>query len=185
MTFNDGNLWLYFGTGNTQHLQEQQNGIQNRLYGIKDTDFPNFRKVNPTINVQKCKTFPTCPTSSDKGWYVDLNERKLSAETTIDKDRVYAPIYQPAMGLKKCDQGEAILGAYDTKCGQSIFNINMGKGVLSKVVVQGDNLYIGIAGKPKENIGEGFTSTGNIITGKSQASGGTGTVQTEYWREID
>ena len=185
MTFNDGNLWLYFGTGNTQHLQEQQNGIQNRLYGIKDIDFPNFRQVNPTINVQKCKTFPTCPTSSDKGWYVDLNERKLSAETTIDKDRVYAPIYQPAMGLKKCDQGEAILGAYDTKCGQSIFNINMGKGVLSKVVVQGDNLYIGIAGKPKENIGEGFTSTGNIITGKSQASGGTGTVQTEYWKEID
>ena len=98
---------------------------------------------------------------------------------------MYAPIYQPAMGLKKCDQGEAILGAYETKCGQSIFNINMGKGVLSKVVVQGDNLYIGIAGKPKENIGEGFTSTGNNITGKSQASGGTGTVQTEYWKEID
>ena len=70
-------------------------------------------------------------------------------------------------------------------CGKSIFNINMGKGVLSKVVVQGDNLYIGIAGKPKENIGEGFTSTGNIITGKSQADGGTGIVQTEYWKEID
>ena len=48
--------------------------------------------------------------------------------------------------------------------------------------MQGDNLYIGIA-ETKENIGEGFTSTGNIITGKSQASG-TGTVQTEYWKEL-
>ena len=42
---NDSNLWLYFGTGNTQKLQEQSNQIQNRLYGIKDKDFPNFALV--------------------------------------------------------------------------------------------------------------------------------------------
>ena len=28
---NDSNLWLYFGTGNTQKLQEQSNQVQNRL----------------------------------------------------------------------------------------------------------------------------------------------------------
>ena len=34
---NDNNLWLYFGTGNTQKLQEQSSQVQNRLYGIKDS----------------------------------------------------------------------------------------------------------------------------------------------------
>ena len=183
---NDNNLWLYFGTGNTQHLQEQTSQIQNRVYGIKDTDFPNFAQVNPTIDISKCKTSPNCPGNADKGWYVDLkNKQKLTSEPTIDKNRVYFPIYQPSLGEQKCQQGEAILTAYDTKCGNSVLNINMGKGVLSKVVVQGDNLYIGIAGKPKDNIGDGFTSVGNIITGKSGASGGKGTVQLQYWKEID
>tara|TARA_A100001011_G_C13878733_1_gene662070 strand:- start:67 stop:627 length:561 start_codon:yes stop_codon:yes gene_type:complete len=186
MTINDSNLWLYFGTGNTQHLQEQSSQIQNRVYGIKDTDFPNFAQVNPAIDISKCKSSPTCPGNADKGWYVNLpNKQKLSAEPTIDKNRVYFPIYEPALGVRKCEQGDAILTAYDTKCGNSVLNINLGKGVLSKVVVQGDNLYIGIAGTPKDNIGDGFTATGNIITGKSKATEGTGTVQTQYWREID
>ena len=39
---NDNNLWLYFGTGNTQKLHEQSNQIKNRLYGIKDVNFPQF-----------------------------------------------------------------------------------------------------------------------------------------------
>ena len=38
----DNNLWLYFGTGNTQKLQAQSSQIQNRIYGIKDVNFPNF-----------------------------------------------------------------------------------------------------------------------------------------------
>jgi hypothetical protein len=59
----------------------------------------------------------------------------------------------------------------------------LGTGVLSKVVVQGDNLYIGIAGEAKKNIA-GFTSTGNLITGKSKAtSSSVGGVQLEGWRE--
>ena len=57
----------------------------------------------------------------------------------------------------------------------------MGTGVLSKVVVQGDNLYVGIAGEAK-NVA-GFTSTGNLITGKSQAKGSGGKVQLEGWKE--
>ena len=47
---NDNNLWLYFGTGNTQKLQEQSSQVQNRLYGIKDVNFPNF----VTLIQQEC-----------------------------------------------------------------------------------------------------------------------------------
>ena len=180
---NDNNLWLYFGTGNTQKLQEQSSQVQNRLYGIKDVNFPNFVAVNPAGDVSKCKTAPTCPGGSDLGWYVNLQKaQKLTAEPTVDKDRVYFPIYEPSPVNNKCGIGSAILTAYDTKCGNSVLNVSMGKGVLSKVVIQDDNLYIGLAGEANKNIA-GFTSKDNLITGKSKAKAATGAVQLESWKE--
>jgi len=180
---NDNNLWLYFGTGNTQKLQSQSSQVKNRLYGIKDKNFPNFVKVNPEGDVSMCKTAPTCPGDTDLGWYVDLKKsQKLTAEPTVDKDRVYFPIYEPTAANNKCGTGIAILMAYDTKCGNSLLNVRLGKGVLSKVVKQGDNLYIGIAGEADKNI-SGFTSKDNLITGKSKAKDTGNEVQLEKWIE--
>ena len=180
---NDSNLWLYFGTGNTQKLQEQSNQVQNRLYGIKDVNFPNFVELNSAGTVSQCRTSPTCPTGTDLGWYVNLEKaQKLTAEPTVDKDRVYFPIYEPSPASNKCGVGTAILRAYDTKCGNSVLNVNMGKGVLSKVVIQDDNLYIGLAGEANKNI-SGFTSKDNLITGKSKAKSASGAVQIESWKE--
>ena len=181
---NDNNLWLYFGTGNTQKFQTQSSQVQNRLYGIKDKNFPNFVKVSPISNVSMCQTEPTCPGGSDMGWYVNLKKsQKLTAEPTVDKDRVYFPIYEPSPENNKCGTGNAILRAFDTKCGNSVLNINLGKGVLSKVVVQEDNLYIGLAGEAIDNI-KGFTSKDNLITGKSNAKvSSSGAVQLEKWKE--
>ena len=179
----DNNLWLYFGTGNTQKLQAQSSQIQNRIYGIKDVNFPNFVEVNPSGNVSMCKTAPTCPSGTDLGWYVNLdNAKKLTAEPTVDRDRVYFPLYEPSSTNNKCGVGDAYFTAYDTKCGESLLNVNMGKGVLSKVVKQGDNLYIGLAGEAKGNI-DGFTAKDNLITGKSDADEISGAVQLESWKE--
>ena len=181
-TINDGNLWLYFGTGNTQKLQEQSTNIKNRVYGIKDKNFPSFSVINNPGTISQCKTAPTCPGGSDLGWYVELkNKQKLTAEPTVFKDRVYYPIYEPTSGTTGCNTGTALLTAYDSKCGNSVLNVNVGKGVLSKVVVQKDNLYMGLAGEAKENIA-GFTSKDNLITGKSKAKGG-GSITVEGWKE--
>ena len=180
---NDNKLWLYFGTGNTQKLHEQSNKIKNRAYGIKDKDFPNYVNISTPGDIRRCKTAPTCPGSTDLGWYANLpRAQKLTAEPTVDKNRVYFPIYEPTTSTNACNTGKAILTAYDTTCGNSVLNVHLGTGVLSKVVVQGDNLYIGIAGEAKKNIA-GFTSTGNLITGKSQAKGSGGKVQLEGWKE--
>ena len=182
-TINDGNLWLYFGTGNTQKLQEQSTNIKNRLYGIKDKNFPSFSVINNPGTISQCKTAPTCPGGSDLGWYVELkNKQKLTAEPTVYKDRVYYPIYEPTSGTTGCNSGTALLTAYDSKCGNSVLNVNVGKGVLSKVVVQKGNLYIGLAGEANKNIGDGFTSSDNLITGKSKAKGG-GAITVEGWKE--
>jgi type IV pilus assembly protein PilY1 len=179
----DNNLWLYFGTGNTQKLQTQSSQVQNRVYGIKDKNFPNFVKVSPTGNVSMCQTAPTCPGGTDLGWYVNLQKsQKLTAEPTVDKDRVYFPIYEPSPANNKCGIGSAILMAFNTTCGNSVLNVNMGKGVLSKVVKQGDNLYIGLGGDANNNIA-GFTSKDNLITGKSKAKASSAAVQLESWKE--
>ncbi len=180
----DNNLWLYFGTGNTQKLQNQSSNLLNRVYGIKDKDFPNFKTISSAGTVSQCTT-ATCPVPTNKlGWYVNLkNAQKVTAGSTIDKDRAYFPLYEPTTVANICKTGKAILMAYDTKCGNSVLNVHLGTGVLSKVVVQGDNLYVGIAGEAKKNIGQGFTSTGNLITGESQAKGSGGKVQLEGWRE--
>ena len=180
---NDSNLWLYFGTGNTQKLQEQSTSVQNRVYGIKDVNFPNFVSLSSPGDVSQCKTAPDCPGVTDLGWYVNLsNYQKLSAEPTVDRDRVYFPIYEPNSSSNKCNTGIAYLNGYDTKCGNSVLNVNMGKGVLSKVVKQGNNLYIGLSGEVNKNIA-GFTSKDNLITGKSGAKSVSGAVQLESWKE--
>ncbi len=177
---NDSKLWLYFGTGNTEKLQNTPN--ENRLYGIKDKDFPKFVTISSSGTIAECKTSPLCPQNTDLGWYVNLtNSQKVTAESTIDKDRVYFPLYEPTTGSNTCQTGKAILTGYDLKCGNSVLYVDMGTGVLSKVVVQGDNLYIGIAGEAKKSI-SGFTSKDTLITGKSQAQGG-GKIETEGWRE--
>ena len=180
---NDSNLWLYFGTGNTQKLQEQSTSVQNRVYGIKDVNFPNFVSLSSPGDVSQCKTAPDCPGGTDLGWYVNLpNYQKLSAEPTVYRDRVYFPIYEPNSSSNKCNTGIAYLTGYDTKCGNSVLNVNMGKGVLSKVVKQGNNLYIGLSGEANKNIA-GFTSKDNLITGKSGAKSVSGAVQLESWKE--
>ena len=88
--------WKYTKTFEKTLIQ-----IQNRLFGIKDKDFPNFVNVSSVGDISKC-TNSQCPVPSDKlGWYVNLvNKQKLTAEPTVDKDRVYFPIYEPSKRSK-------------------------------------------------------------------------------------
>ena len=180
-TFNsDGKLWLYFGTGNTQKLQEQSNSIQNRLYGVKDLDFPRFNQI--TKNTIAHCTNSSCPTAH-QGWYVNLTKsRKLTAEPTIDRDRVYFPIYEPTSGVNACKTGKAILTGYDALCGKSVLTVEVGTGVLSKVIVRKDKLYVGISGEAKKNV-SGFTQKDNLLTTTSGAQSTGKQVQVEFWKE--
>ena len=178
----DGKLWLYFGTGNYQKLQEQSSSVANRIFGIKDENFPNYTSVSAKT-ASNCASSSTCPNSSQIGWYVGLsNSQKLSASPTIDKDRVYFPIYEPTSNANACQTGKAIFSAYSTKCGAALQFVEVGTGVLSKVVKQGSNLYIGLSGKAKSNV-TGFTNKDNLLTTTSQAISAGKAVQLEGWKE--
>ena len=179
---NEKMLWLFFGTGNAQKLQEQSTNVKNRVYGIKDDNFPLFTKVNNVGTIKRCKT-GSCPTNNDLGWYVNLpNSQKVTAEATVDKDRVYFPIYEPTSGTNACKTGKAILNAYGMKCGDTLMSVNVGTGVLSKVVIAGDNLYVGISGVA-DTKNSNLVSKDNLIQTKSDAKASGKEVQLEYWKE--
>ena len=177
----DNNLWLYFGTGDTQKLQSQSSQVKNRVFGIKDKDFPNYANISSAGTYSNCSS-SGCPNSSQIGWYVELDKaKKVTAKATVDKDRIYFPTYEPSSSSTPCNTGTAYLHAYDTKCGSLVANfpINLGKGVAGEVVISGDNLYIGISGEANKSL----ESKNNLITLKSKSKGASSAVQLESWKE--
>ena len=177
----DNNLWLYFGTGDTQKLQSQSSQVKNRVFGIKDKDFPNYANISSLGTYSNCSS-SGCPNSSQMGWYIDLDKaKKVTAKPTVDKDRVYFSIYEPSSSSTPCTTGTAFLHAYDSKCGgvKKHFPVNLGKGVAGEVVISGDNLYIGISGEANKSL----TSKDSLITIKSEAKAASGAVQLESWKE--
>ena len=179
-TIRDSNLWLYFGTGDKQKLQKLSSNIKNRLYGIKDKDFPNFQAINPAGTVSQCKTGANnCPGTADLGWYIDLDKsKKVTAEPTIDKKVVYFPVYEPKPASNACDSGDAILYTANGTCG-SATQRKLGKGVLSKVIVQDDNLIIGISGEADKSV----STKDNLISIKSGQTATSGKIILEGWKE--
>ena len=184
----DNNLWLYFGTGDTQKLQDQISGTdQNRLYGIKDANFPNFVSLSSNGTVLNCKNTTTqssCPTSSDLGWYVNLiNSQKLTAQPTIKNTSVYFPIYEPTVGVNICNSGKAILKATGTSCGDSLLSATLGTGVLSKVSTIGSKVVVGLSGVADMSAATGFSKKDNLITGDQVGTTSQSTITIEAWRE--
>ena len=183
----DDTLWLYFGTGDMQRLETKPN-TSNRIYGIKDKDFPNYKSISTAGTISQCKTAPRCPGSNDLGWYINLkNSQKLTASPTIDNDLIHYTVYEPTTSSNSCDKGNAIKCTAKDKCGHvggSNKCATLGKGVLSKVVVHKGKIYMGISGEAK-NVA-GFTSKDNLIKGDSgsTAKKAGGKIQLEGWREI-
>ena len=183
---NDNNLWLYFGTGDVQKIQDQSSSILNRLYGIKDKDFPEFKTITSRGTVSQCKNMTSgggaCASSADLGWYIDLpKSQKLTAMPTVKKNAVYFPIYEPSISTNVCTTGTAILKALNSKCGTSLLNVSIGSGVLSKVVTAGEKIIVGISGEGKNT--SGFVSKDNLLIANQVGQSETSGIKTETWKE--
>ena len=183
-----GNVWLYFGTGDMQHIQEQSSSVQNRMYGIKDVNFPNFVVPSTLGTIAQCKKTNTpngiCPTDADLGWYVDLEKsQKVTAQATIssNNESVYFSVYEPSTGENICQAGDAYLKANTTNCGETIFSEKVGKGVLTKVVTTGNNIVVGISGTANVS-SSNLSVKDNLISGK-QLGNPLSLISVETWRE--
>ena len=112
--------------------------------------------------------------------------RKLSASPTIFKGYVYFPIYEPPPGTNKCNIGNAYICVADDECGTNNSHLLtkggaangsdckfVREGILSELVIFGDNLYANVAG-PKEDADTLYTVT--AAAGEVKSSRGS-------WRE--
>ena len=186
----DGNLWIYYGTGDQQRLQRMSGTIENRLFGIKDTDFPKYSAVtSSTIKKMKNTTSKggLCPADADLGWYVNLNtNEKITGKIAISNETVFASRYTPNKS-NICNPGTAKLTEHDYACGNVTADTDLGVGIATGAVIYKNRIYIGISGTGKKSgtLPKGWSQKDNIIVGTpSKASKGKGAVQYESWREI-
>ena len=166
-------LWLFNSTGDFDRINDTSTDVDNLLFGIRDRDFPKFKKINKgdTVddidNITNCKnttndeTGEDCPDNSKRGWYIHLKDSaKGSAEPTVFAGRVYFPIYKPD-DQDKCSTGKAYICAVDDECGtnKSINDLNaddsaantnrckvVGTGILSRIVVFANRLFANLSG---------------------------------------
>ena len=194
----DKNLWLYYGTGNQQKIQRISNNIQNRVYGIKDSNFPQFVtiKAAPISSQLKDTTDKgaMCPAESDTGWYfnLDKNER-ITGQIAVHNESIIASRYIPNT-VDLCKSGNATLSEHGYTCGDKERETELGGGIATGAVVFKDKIYIGITGDADKDevmkdgdkeIGE---RKGNLIVitpvEKEDKKTIQGKFSTESWREI-
>ena len=192
----NNDLWVYFGTGDQQQLQKESSSIKNRVYGLKDNDFPNYQDNISLFTVSQCRDVTSksanCPSDNEKGWYINLktNEKATGAPTVANRT-VYYPTYIPN-STNPCNPGLAYLSSADYKCGTTLNNTSLGAGVASEAIIYKGNIYIGLSGTTQnQNTGTsslptGWTQKDNLIVGTPPAGRGSGgkTINIESWRHV-
>ena len=161
-------FWMFAGTGDYERLIARNANIDNVLLGIKDKNFPYYKNItddplsaedlSDCSDTTKDKTGDDCPTSAELGWYIKLdNSRKVTAEPTLTRGRVIFPIFQPTLSVNACTTGKAFICNVTAKCGtqknkeigsaDDLECLEVGTGVLSKIIVFGKKLFANIAGE--------------------------------------
>ena len=192
---NDGNLWMYYGTGNQQKLQRMSSDIENRIYGLKDVDFPKFKKVKeppPTFKRLKDNTSTggICPTSADLGWYVDLDaHEKVTGKLALSNETVFASRYTPN-NKNICNPGDSKLTEHNFACGNTLRGTKLGQGIATGAVIHKGRIYVGISGSGSGDIKDekgnviGQRKDNLIVFTPKKGSKGKGSVSYESWREV-
>ena len=192
----DNNLWLYYGTGNQQKIQRISNNIQNRIFGIKDTDFPQFKVVNKAATTSQLKdtteSGAVCPTDADSGWYfnLDKNER-ITGQIAVNNETIFASRYIPNT-IDLCKTGNASLSEHGYICGNELRETDLGGGIATGAVIFKDKVYIAITGDESGAIKDGDEEIGErkknliVLTPKTspEEKKNKGVITYESWREI-
>ena len=187
----DGKLWIYFATGDQLDLHRMTPPTQNRIYGIRDSNFPEFRKVpmDVTSNLKNVTGAGSlCPTAADSGWYKNLStNEKVTGKIAVHNEVLYVSRYTPN-NLQICYPGNNLLSEIGFGCGKTQKDTELGAGILTGAVVFKDKIYIGVSGATGNTGGSpasGYKQHGNIIVGRpAYASDNEGAVTRESWREI-
>ena len=175
-SFIDGVPFSFIGTGDMIRLKRQADSIKNRIFGIKDLDYPATSNKDKTIPFKISKlrnaASKTCPTTEQKGWYQDLSSvvspskgAKVvgSAALFSGSEDVFFPVYVPGSKEFCASDGNSYLVTLTKACGiQKVGADKIGKGIATTPVIYKGSIYVGVGNKDEKDAFEGGTP--NIYT---------------------
>ena len=193
----DNNVWSYYGTGNQQRVQTVRPEIQNRIFGIKDSNFPDYKNINVSNTASSSLidvTLPNeCPSDNDLGWFYSLGENeRITGKIALSNEILYATRYKP-ISTAICEPGIATLSEHKNMCGSVDRKIELGEGIATGAVIFKDKIYIGVSGTGSaELVDEEGTVVGqkieNVIVietkSRTPSSSISPVIKNESWREI-
>jgi hypothetical protein len=206
------NLFHYFGTGDQAHIQRRDATINNRIYGVKDSDWPatNLATTGTNKTVTSSGILNVDSVSCDEknvpGWYANIKAKSsldnsfgdfiknIGRPVVANKD-VYFTNYRPED--KECPvYGASEIIVMKDSCGGSSTTFSTGEGLTTAPVIsKKGNIYIGIGnirkGDTLDEKGEtgltGSASAGSLLKiGSSdvETTSSTPGINFKTWREI-
>ncbi len=206
------NLFHYFGTGDQAHIQRRDATINNRIYGVKDSDWPatNLATTGTNKTVTSSGILNVDSVSCDEknvpGWYANIKAKSsldnsfgdfiknIGRPVVASKD-VYFTNYRPED--KECPvYGASEIIVMKDSCGGSSTAFSTGEGLTTAPVIsKKGNIYIGIGnirkGSTLSEKGEtgltGSASAGSLLKiGSSdvETTSSTPGINFKTWREI-
>lgn len=209
----DTNLFHYFGTGDQAHIQRRDGTILNRIYGIKDFDWPatsldktGSDKIASSAGILNVDAV-NCDEANVPGWFFNIRSKsnldnaygdfiKNIGRPVIANKDIYFSNYRPED--KECPvYGESEIIVMKNSCGGGSTAFSAGSGLItSPVISKTGNIYIGVSnikkGSSLDGLGErgleGSSSVGNLLRiGSSdiEVSSSDPELNIKSWREIE
>ena len=188
-------LWLYYGTGDQQNLANESTNINNKLYGIKDTNFPNYATTIVTATENSCLNTTSlsvnCTVGTQQaGWYYNLGlNEKVTSKPSIFNRQVYFSKYLPN-SANPCAPGKAQQDsfAYASGC-KSRATVDLGTGVATAATFYKGKMYLGLSGASSSDTtldgNADFNVFDNIIVGTPVGgSNSSNHPRIKSWRQL-
>jgi type IV pilus assembly protein PilY1 len=204
-------LFQYFGTGDQAHIQRRSPGIANRIYGVKDLDWPatdltltgdNTISSSGIVNIDSA----ACDNTNVPGWYSNISTKttlsrwqKIIGRAIVANKDVYFTVYKPEDRGPYCSvYGDAEVIKLTNGCGGGVTTIAIGAGLTTAPVLDSKgNIYVGVSnlatGKTLIGKGEvadliGKSGVDNMLKiGTSEVAAGSSSdpgIKIKSWREV-
>ena len=184
-------LFNYFGSGDMIRLQRRVSTINNRIFGVMDSDFPatTLSKTNQTVstftnvNAQQC--------SVDNSWYADVwaktgvspaaDFQKIVGRAAVYNKYVYFSAYQPE-ALSCPLYGTSRLIEVTDSCQTGSGGAIIGSGLATAPIVDSrGNIYVGMSNlPPSTSLPSGRDNLAKLNSSNLASSG---RVKYKSWRE--
>lgn len=184
-------LFNYFGSGDITRLQRRVPTINNRIFGVMDSDFPAtiLTKTNQTVSTFTNVNSQQC--SVDNSWYADVYAKtgvpptadfqKIVGRAAVYNKYVYFSAYQP--DAASCPlYGTSRLIEVTDSCQTGSGGAIIGQGLATAPIADSrGNIYVGMSNlAPSTKLPSGRD---NLAKLNSSNLTSTGRVKYKSWRE--